>query len=119
LVCKLTRSDRTTVRPDKFWSRKPKKGTPPALLHVSDGELREQVLSAWNNDREKKKARKSQREEDRRLGVLGEWGDEPPETSLVDTYPTKLTINDLVREVEAFCLGSEKTYVVISGFAKY
>jgi hypothetical protein len=86
---------------------------------MSDDELQEKALSVWNNDREKKKARKLQHEEDRRLGVLGDWGDVPPETSLVDKYPRSLTMSDLIREVDAFCLGSEKTYVITSGFAGY
>jgi hypothetical protein len=97
-------------RPASHWSRKAKKGTPPALLHVSDDETRNKVLAAWSNDREKKKARKLEREELRRRGLLDADPDQA-ESSLADRYQSNLKLKDLIREVEAFCMGPDQTYV--------
>ena len=83
---------------------------PPSLLHVSDEETREKVLAAWSNDREKKKIRKIEREEHRRLGLLGSDPDQV-ESSLADRYRTNMKLKDLIREVEAFCLSPDQTYV--------
>jgi hypothetical protein len=103
-----------TSRSEKYWSRRFQKDPPPPLHHVEDEELQEQLLTAWVNDREKKRARQLQREEDRRLGRIGEWDfSENVEINLVDKYPTGMTGKDVLREVELFCAGVEERYTCI------
>jgi hypothetical protein len=83
---------------------------PPSLLHVSDEETRDKIQSAWSNDREKKKVRKMEREEHRRLGLLGADPGQH-ETSLVDMYQSNLMLKDLMQDVKTFCSGPDQTYV--------
>ena len=126
--------DITDFEPLNLRSRRPRKAMPPSLLHVSDDETREKILSAWQNDREKKKERKLQREERRRQGLLG-WSAEqieftPSHDGQIESTPSDgirhvgkyaqgLKHKDLVRELDIFCKGPDEMQVITLDFGTF
>lgn len=90
--------DRPSLKP-KAKGRKGK--LPPELEGVSDDELREEMVSAWDNDREKKRLKKAEREELRMQGLLGSAG-RKGKADLGMKYQEGMTMLQVKAEVRAF-----------------
>ncbi|KAL3472401.1 hypothetical protein BJX99DRAFT_249656 [Aspergillus californicus] len=71
-----------------------------------DAELEAELMSAWNNDRLKKKSKKREREELRAQGLLGRNKDDP---DLKIKYADGMCIQDLKTEIESFLLSSKNS----------
>lgn len=81
--------------------KKAKRKQRPIDLILSDSELELELESAWQNDREKKKARKQKREELRSQGLLGRGAKKP---DLRSKYADGIDIDDFKSEVKGFLL---------------
>lgn len=77
-------------------------------FELSDSELEAELQKSWATDRQKKKARKQEREELRALGLLGRKSDK---ADLRAKYSEGMTFDDLKDEIRAFLLSSSDRYV--------
>jgi hypothetical protein len=90
--------------------RRRKKGEPPIFSSVSDGESQEQLRLVWTKDREKKKARKQERQALRKLGLLNS---EPlSDSDLKLKYPYFMTLVDIKTEFHDFLCSEHEWYVL-------
>jgi hypothetical protein len=86
-----------TVRPTKKGKQRPK-------FDLSDSEMENEMLMAWDNDRAKKKMRKQEREALRAQGLLGK-GD------MKAKYPNGMTVDQILSELRTFLKSDRETYV--------
>ncbi|QIX00174.1 hypothetical protein AMS68_005691 [Peltaster fructicola] len=97
--------DRPSLRPKK----KGRKGkVPPELDALSDEELRDNMLNAWDNDRAKKRLKKAEREELRSQGLLGSLG-KKGKADLGQKYQQGMTMDQVYAEIEVFLRDDGKT----------
>jgi hypothetical protein len=90
--------DRPSLRPTK----KGRKGNLPAELEaLEDDELKENLRSAWANDRRKKSAKKAERDELRMQGLLGATG-KAGKADLSVKYPFGMTTAQIQEELRIF-----------------
>lgn len=75
----------------------------PPNFNVSDSEIEAVLKGAWQRDRERKKARKLEREALRAQGLLGKNAN--PDDLRVK-YPTGMKLDDIKAELTSFLLGS-------------
>ena len=85
--------------------KKSKKTLKQEDLGLSDPELFQQISSTWEHDRNKKKARKQQREELRAQGLLGRKG----KPDLKAKYREGLDTEDLKSEIKGFLMSPTET----------
>lgn len=85
-----------------------KKGDLPAFAKVSDEDLQATMLSTWTRDREKKVARKLQRQELRDQGLLLS---QQSENDLRARYPTMMKLFEIKAELRDFLDGDAESYV--------
>lgn len=97
-------AERPSLRPRK----KGRRGQMPPEL--SDSDLNEQLQSAWDADRQKKRLKKAEREELRKLGLLGRRGKAP---DLSVKYKDGVSMNDVVEEVREFMFSDMQTQVTL------
>ncbi|KAL4778083.1 hypothetical protein BJX76DRAFT_167140 [Aspergillus varians] len=71
-----------------------------------DTELENKLVTAWNNDRLKKKSKKREREELRARGLLGRRKDDP---DLKTKYTDGIDIEDLKSEIRLFLLSPKNS----------
>ncbi|KAI5806186.1 hypothetical protein EDC01DRAFT_638985 [Geopyxis carbonaria] len=91
-------------------SSKRKKGKGKlSLLDISDDEIRFQLENSWEADRQKKKARKAQREELRAEGKLGAKFNNTGKQDLSAKYPQGMTTTQAIAEMRSFVLSTETT----------
>ncbi|KAF2278376.1 uncharacterized protein EI97DRAFT_251630 [Westerdykella ornata] len=83
-----------TERPSLKPKKKGRRGQPPPEL--SDDDLNEQLQATWERDRAKKRLKKAEREELRKLGLLGRKGKAP---DLSVKYAGGHTLEDIVEEI--------------------
>lgn len=93
-------TERPSLRPKK----KGRRGQMPPELE--DPDLNEQLQSAWENDRAKKRLKKAEREELRQQGLLGRKGKSP---NLKVKYQGGVTMEDVVEEIREFLIGDMQT----------
>jgi hypothetical protein len=93
-----------TERPSLKPKKKGRRGQAPAELEDSD--LNEQLQNAWAADREKKRLKKSEREELRQQGLLGRKGKSP---NLKVKYHGGIVMEDIVEELREFLMGDMQT----------
>lgn len=92
--------DRPSLRPTK----KGRKGKlPPELEALSDEELRDGMLGAWEKDRSKKRLKKAEREELRAQGLLGVAG-RKGKADLSQKYVQGMTMQQVHEELRVFLL---------------
>lgn len=96
--------DRPSLRPKR--GRKSK--MPPELEGLSDDDLKDEMLGAWSNDREKKRLKKAEREELRREGLLGAAG-KKGKADLSQKYLQGMTIPQIHDELRVFLQDTTKT----------
>ena len=90
--------DRPSLRPTK----KGRKGNLPAELEaLEDDELKENLRTAWSNDRRKKSAKKAEREDLRMQGLLGASG-KAGKADLSIKYPFGMTTAQIHEELRLF-----------------
>ncbi|KAF2481960.1 hypothetical protein BDY17DRAFT_325463 [Neohortaea acidophila] len=90
--------DRPSLRPTK----KGRKGRPPPELEaLSDDELRETMMSTWDNDRAKKRLKKAEREDLRMQGLLGSAG-KSGKADLSQKYPLGISTRQIHEELRIF-----------------
>ncbi|KAK5135027.1 hypothetical protein LTR08_005687 [Meristemomyces frigidus] len=89
--------ERPSLRPKK----KGKKGKFPEADELSDDELKEQMLGAWEADREKKRLKKAEREELRSQGLLGAAG-RKGKADLSQKYLEGMTMTQVHDELRIF-----------------
>ena len=77
-----------------------------AELTFANTDLDDHLQQAWNKDRAKKKARKQEREELRRLGLLGISN----KTDLRSVYHNGISSADIAEEVEHFLFSSSQRF---------
>lgn len=87
--------------------KKKKKGK-IVMLNLSDSELEENIQNSWMKDREKKKARKAEREALRAEGLLG--GGRHGKKDMKAKYKEGLTMEELQREIVEFLLSEHQRY---------
>lgn len=85
--------------------RKSKRGGPSLPFELSDPELQANLQTAWQNDRQKKKARKEQRQELRAMGLLGKNKGRP---DLNAKYSDGMTLEQIKGEIKEFLLSSQQ-----------
>ncbi|KAK9451075.1 uncharacterized protein V1518DRAFT_174189 [Limtongia smithiae] len=85
---------------DRYYSRKARKNMPN--FDISDDELLEQLQTQWLQDKAAKTARRAQREEDRRQGMLGKKAKKTGRPDLKAKYRGKMTVAELRSEIEKF-----------------
>lgn len=96
--------DRPSLRPTK----KGRKGNlPPELEALSDEDLRENMRTAWANDRRKKSAKKAEREDVRMQGLLGAAG-KSGKADLSQKYPFGMTTAQIHDELRVFLEADEQ-----------
>ncbi|KAI5286793.1 hypothetical protein KEM54_006505 [Ascosphaera aggregata] len=86
--------------------RKRNKGKKQIEFDLSDDELAWQMKLSWENDRKKKAAKKREREELRRQGLLGSKTGKP---DMSKKYSTGMTIDEVKKELRLFLLSSTET----------
>ncbi|KAK3066661.1 squalene synthetase-like protein, partial [Teratosphaeriaceae sp. CCFEE 6253] len=97
--------DRPSLRPTK----KGRKGQPPPELDaLSDDELRETMLSTWENDRVRKSVKKAEREVLRAEGLLGGSGRQG-KADLSQKYAQGMTLAQVQEELAAFLQDAGQT----------
>lgn len=97
--------DRPSLRPTK----KGRKGKLPAELEaLSDDELRDNMLNAWDNDRAKKRLKKAEREELRSQGLLGSLA-KKGKADLGQKYQQGMTMEQVYEEIKVFLEDDGKT----------
>lgn len=89
--------------------RKRNKGKRQPIFDLSDDELAWQMEMSWELDRKKKAAKKREREELRRQGLLGSKNGKPDMSA---KYSTGMTIDDVKKELRLFLASSSGTYVL-------
>ena len=99
------------------WDRtslvKKPKGQKPALpFDVSDSELEAALLSSWASDRNKKSARKREREELRAQGLLGKKNKH--KANMKAKYAEGMTMDDIKDEIKQFLMSTHESYVLHS-----
>ncbi|KXT16028.1 hypothetical protein AC579_7139 [Pseudocercospora musae] len=93
--------ERPSLRPTK----KGQKGKlPPALEYLSDEELKETLAESWDADRKSKRAKKIERQELRRQGLLGSAG-RKGKADLDARYPLGMTMRNVHDEIRDFLEG--------------
>ncbi|TGZ80203.1 hypothetical protein EX30DRAFT_372449 [Ascodesmis nigricans] len=75
-----------------------------AALNLSDSELESQLTNAWEADRQKKKARKIQRQEMRERGELGKKFQATGKPQLSAKYKEGMTLNEVFDEIREFMM---------------
>ncbi|KAF2201899.1 hypothetical protein GQ43DRAFT_455462 [Delitschia confertaspora ATCC 74209] len=93
--------ERPSLRPTK----KGRRGHGPPEL--SDDELHEHLQSVWEADRSKKRLKKAEREELRKLGLLGRKGKKTPDLSV--KYREGYTMVQVVEEIREFMISDSPT----------
>lgn len=93
-------------RPSLRKKSKAKRHVP--ALELSDAELEMELVRAWQNDREKKKARKQRREDLRSRGLLGRGIDN---ADLKVKYANGMAIEELRTEIHTFLLSPKNRCV--------
>ncbi|KAJ8105509.1 hypothetical protein OPT61_g10132 [Boeremia exigua] len=94
-----------TERPSLKPKKKGRRGQMPFEL-CDDSDLNEQLQSAWDNDRQKKRMKKVEREELRQQGLLGRKGKAP---NLKVKYKDGMMMEDVVEEMREFLVGDMQT----------
>ncbi|EME39937.1 hypothetical protein DOTSEDRAFT_82684 [Dothistroma septosporum NZE10] len=95
--------DRPSLRPRK----KGRKGQLPEELEMlSDEDLKEELRDHWDNDRGKKAAKKAEREELRREGLLGSGG-RKGKADLSQKYPIGMNMKQVHDELRDFLRSDE------------
>lgn len=90
--------ERPSLRPTK----KGRKGKlPPALEYLSDEGLKETLAESWDADRKSKRAKKIEREELRRQGLLGSAG-RKGKADLDARYPLGMSMKNVHDEIRDF-----------------
>ncbi|KXT03143.1 hypothetical protein AC578_7704 [Pseudocercospora eumusae] len=93
--------ERPSLRPTK----KGRKGKlPPALEYLSDEDLKEKLAESWDADRKSKRAKKIERQELRRQGLLGSAG-RKGKADLDARYPLGMTMSNVHDEIRDFLEG--------------
>ncbi|KAL9634143.1 MAG: hypothetical protein Q9164_004270 [Protoblastenia rupestris] len=82
--------------------RRPKGRHGHPALELSDSELEQNLRTAWENDRSKKKARKEAREELRSRGLLRIKNKNKTNPSLTSKYPSGMSIGQIKDEMKSF-----------------
>lgn len=82
-----------------------------AALHLSDSELEQQLEKSWEADRQKKKARKIQRQELRERGELGKKFQATGKPDMSAKYKEGMTLNEVFEEIRNFMMRDHTTYV--------
>ncbi|KAK5699796.1 squalene synthetase-like protein [Elasticomyces elasticus] len=96
-------------RPSLRNTKKGRKGKmPPELDDLSDDELRDEMLGAWENDREKKRQKKVEREELRSQGMLGASG-RKSKADLSQKYLQGMTMVQVHEELAIFLQDDRQT----------
>ncbi|KAK0313053.1 squalene synthetase-like protein [Friedmanniomyces endolithicus] len=91
--------DRPSLRPTK----KGRKAQPlPGLDALSDDELKAVMLSAWDHDRAKKRAKKAEREDLRSQGLLGSAAKKTGKADLAQKYLQGMTMGQVREELTIF-----------------
>ncbi|KAF3047439.1 hypothetical protein E8E12_006504 [Didymella heteroderae] len=94
-------TERPSLRPKK----KGRRGQMPFEL-LDDSDLNEQLQTAWENDRNKKRLKKAEREELRQQGLLGRKGKAP---NLKVKYKDGMMMEDVLEEMREFLVGDMQT----------
>lgn len=84
---------------------KGRRGKP--IFGVVDPDMESAMQAAWENDREKKKQRRSERENLRAQGLLGKNAN-PDDLRI--KYRTGMTLEDIKVELRTFLISSDQTY---------
>ncbi|KAK1825070.1 squalene synthetase-like protein [Friedmanniomyces endolithicus] len=96
--------DRPSLRPTK----KGRKSQPlPGLEALSDDELKAVMLSAWDHDRAKKRAKKAEREQLRTQGLLGSSAKKTGKADLAQKYLQGMTMGQVREELTIFLQDDE------------
>ncbi|KAI9844494.1 MAG: hypothetical protein M1837_005577 [Sclerophora amabilis] len=86
--------------------KRPKGRRAEPLLGLSDSELEATLRSTWTHDRDKKKARKQEREELRAEGLLGRNKTKP---DLKAKYKEGMTMDEIKDEITRFLISDHQT----------
>lgn len=78
------------------------------MLELSDSDLEESIQNSWQKDREKKKARKAQREALRSEGLLG--GGKGSKRDPKARWKEGMDVEDLQKEITGFLLSEHQRY---------
>lgn len=89
---------------------KGRKGKP--VFDISDSELERSMEDAWNLDRQKKTAKKREREELRAAGLLGSG--RPGKPDMKQKYKEGMDIEEIKEEMKDFLMGTNTTYVTFN-----
>lgn len=96
-------------RPSLRNTKRGRKGKlPPELEELSDEDLREEMRSQWDNDRDKKRLKKAEREELRMQGMLGAAG-KKGKADLSQKYLQGMTVPQIHEELKIFLMDDGKT----------
>ena len=85
--------------------KKPKSRRGQLASELSDSELENSLLTAWQNDRFKKKMRKQEREELRVQGLLGKKG----KVDMKAKYKEGISWEDVKKEIGTFLISTKET----------
>ncbi|KAL7276268.1 squalene synthetase-like protein [Rhizina undulata] len=81
------------------------KGKMPAL-NLSDSELEYQIENSWQKDREKKKARKQEREALRAEGLLGRKAQKTGKRNAMEKYKEGMTTDEIFQDIKQFMMST-------------
>ncbi|KAI9830266.1 MAG: hypothetical protein M1819_005793 [Sarea resinae] len=81
----------------------------PLPFELSDSEIEASLRVAWTNDRNKKKARKEEREELRAQGLLGRKNKNKNKADLKTKYKEGMTLDEVKDEIKEFLISRHES----------